>query len=476
MAGLELVIVPSRLSFTAAASVEATTGQRGDGFTEGELEELLEGGSRWTIFEDADDELRHLRRRGDVLAQGLANARLEIERLHEAGMGLQEAHESLQLQVRERAGDTAYWKALAEARGEELQRLVAAIQARQPVTFPTAVPIEVPGSPKATFRPLASPSSRSPLGSSNEVSALQAGAAALRRTPFKQLDQLRPGNDKADQQVSLADKMAVTVQQDPRMALKLAAVEAAAAATAAHSRAKTAAAAAAAAVAASPQALIRSEEKCDPFQSPLSISDCDLHEELQAVDFEEPVPVSVSGQELQAEDFEEPVIDAREELRQAAAEAARAEPGKWRQMAIDLEQGKADATPSAGTGSAAEARSIGPCRRGHGASPKPKPRSLGPPMRLSSAFQREAMGARTPPRHAVFSTHTPSPSRHEFSIGQLSVTSGYLQIGSPRAELGGAAASAVDRFSPSFRPALQWGFGSAPRRCIGLGTPSRRLV
>jgi len=93
-----------------------------------ELEDFLSGACQ-TIFEDAEDEVHYLRRRGDALAQEVQKARGEIKRLHEAGLRLQDAYIALQKEYREVAGDAVYWKALAEAREEEL----TASQAQEPV-------------------------------------------------------------------------------------------------------------------------------------------------------------------------------------------------------------------------------------------------------------------------------------------------------------------------------------------------------
>lgn len=87
-------------------------------FSTEDLEALLEGRDSWTIFEDAEDEVRFLRHRGDILLTALRAARKEIAQLHHAGGQLQDAYEALQLQHREVAGDAAYWKALAESRKE----------------------------------------------------------------------------------------------------------------------------------------------------------------------------------------------------------------------------------------------------------------------------------------------------------------------------------------------------------------------
>jgi len=89
-------------------------------YTAKELEEFLSDGCRWTIFEDTEDEIRHLKRRGDVLSAALLATQAKVSRLQDAGVSLQEAYEALQQQFRQVVGDTAYWKALAEARAEQL--------------------------------------------------------------------------------------------------------------------------------------------------------------------------------------------------------------------------------------------------------------------------------------------------------------------------------------------------------------------
>mmetsp|Transcript_44239 Transcript_44239/g.79581 ORF Transcript_44239/g.79581 Transcript_44239/m.79581 type:complete len:440 (+) Transcript_44239:48-1367(+) len=91
-------------------------------YSSAELEDFLGDDACVTIFEDAEDEVHHLRRRGDVLAQELLKARREMKRLHEAGARLQDAYESLQKEYREVAGDAVYWQALAEAREEEIEK------------------------------------------------------------------------------------------------------------------------------------------------------------------------------------------------------------------------------------------------------------------------------------------------------------------------------------------------------------------
>merc|ERR1719440_2250395 len=100
--------------------VEATNDE------EAELEDYLDDRFKWTIFEDVEDEISYLRRRGDVLVRSLLRQRAEIARLHEAGVCIQEAYEGLQQEYRQAVGDAAYWQALAEAKAEELEALQAA--------------------------------------------------------------------------------------------------------------------------------------------------------------------------------------------------------------------------------------------------------------------------------------------------------------------------------------------------------------
>lgn len=105
---------------TPAASsggTKTSDGQRIN-FSIEDLEELLEGRDSWTIFEDAEDEVCFLRHRGDVLLHALREARKDISQLHDAGSQLQDAYEALQVQVRQVAGDAAYWRAMAETRIE----------------------------------------------------------------------------------------------------------------------------------------------------------------------------------------------------------------------------------------------------------------------------------------------------------------------------------------------------------------------
>jgi hypothetical protein len=82
---------------------------------------VAEDQCRWTIFEDMEDELSYHRRRSRALCcfvRAYASLREEYDRLQEGGLGLQDAYEQLQDELREAVGDAAYWRELAEARGE----------------------------------------------------------------------------------------------------------------------------------------------------------------------------------------------------------------------------------------------------------------------------------------------------------------------------------------------------------------------
>lgn len=92
-----------------------------------ELEAYLEDRCKLTIFEDAEDEVRYLRRRCDVLFRGILTARSQIQDLHRAGFALQEAYDALGVELQEAIGDVAYWQELAAARADELRELRAEV-------------------------------------------------------------------------------------------------------------------------------------------------------------------------------------------------------------------------------------------------------------------------------------------------------------------------------------------------------------
>jgi len=107
-------------AIAASPGRNSDAGQDGDETVmEDDVEQFLQDERRWTVFEDEADEIKYLRRRGDVLAKGLLAARSELARLYEAGMTLQRKFEENLKDVREAKGEIAYWKALAQAAQEE---------------------------------------------------------------------------------------------------------------------------------------------------------------------------------------------------------------------------------------------------------------------------------------------------------------------------------------------------------------------
>eukprot|EP00929_Paragymnodinium_shiwhaense_P102435 TRINITY_DN6561_c0_g1_i1.p1 TRINITY_DN6561_c0_g1~~TRINITY_DN6561_c0_g1_i1.p1 ORF type:complete len:639 (+),score=151.33 TRINITY_DN6561_c0_g1_i1:110-2026(+) len=110
-----------------AATTDAEAGD--DDKEDAELEDYLDDRFKWTIFEDAEDEISYLRRRGDVLLRGVLKERQEVAKLHEAGVCIQEAYEGLQQEYRQAVGDAAYWQAMAEARQEEIEALKSSVEA-----------------------------------------------------------------------------------------------------------------------------------------------------------------------------------------------------------------------------------------------------------------------------------------------------------------------------------------------------------
>mmetsp|Transcript_33552 Transcript_33552/g.106435 ORF Transcript_33552/g.106435 Transcript_33552/m.106435 type:complete len:502 (-) Transcript_33552:196-1701(-) len=169
-------------------------------YSEEELQELLADRCRWTIFEDAEDEIRYLRRRSDVLASGLRASRAETARLQEAGVALQEAYEALQQEYREAVGDNAYWQTLAEARAEELAAAQAAAEAAaagpEPAAAAAGQALAAQGAGPAT------------AGQEEQLAEGRAGAAglprALERRPSPR-EALRAAAAEATHEAALAE-------------------------------------------------------------------------------------------------------------------------------------------------------------------------------------------------------------------------------------------------------------------------------
>jgi len=91
-----------------------------ESFVNEDVEDYIHDDRKWTVFEDAEDEIKYLRRRGDVLSKSLLACRSELSRLYEAGIALQTKFEANLKDVREAKGEIAYWRALAEAAQKEL--------------------------------------------------------------------------------------------------------------------------------------------------------------------------------------------------------------------------------------------------------------------------------------------------------------------------------------------------------------------
>lgn len=110
---------------------------------EGEAEDV-DADRQWTIFEDAEDEIRHERRRADALARALKAARVELARLHEAGALLQDAYEASHEALLQAEGDVAYWKEVARGQAEELTLLRSATttEAKQAAAKVAAAPAD----------------------------------------------------------------------------------------------------------------------------------------------------------------------------------------------------------------------------------------------------------------------------------------------------------------------------------------------
>jgi len=79
-----------------------------------------------TIFEDADDEIEFLRRRGDVLLRGLLNAR-------KVGRQLQERYDDMYKKYYKAVGDAAFWKEAAEEETEKAKQALAEVASAQPI-------------------------------------------------------------------------------------------------------------------------------------------------------------------------------------------------------------------------------------------------------------------------------------------------------------------------------------------------------
>jgi len=127
------------------------------------MDELLE--ENFTIFEEAEDELNHHKCRVTGLAACVVQLRKDNERLHTCGVGLQNAYEKLDVELRESVGDAAYWQLLAEDRGSVIAKLEATLQDRDADVAELKVMLEASAQANASSRrqhALASEASKSP--------------------------------------------------------------------------------------------------------------------------------------------------------------------------------------------------------------------------------------------------------------------------------------------------------------------------
>lgn len=385
-------------------------------FTEEELEELLFENERWTIFEDIEDEVRYLRRRGEVLARAVHNARAEIDHLHEAGMQLQEAHEALQDEVREVAGDAAYWRALAEARTEEL----AAAQATLASLGACTGAATAPSSPLATIRRPASPgtSSRRP----SLPGALWGASGTSRPTSVPPLPM---------RAVDREEQRQLQVEQENR-------------------------------------------------ERNVELSKVVTTEKTEAKVKESNVEQSIETPTPRIEDLREALRQAAAEAAAAAARSTRrrvttpASDELQSQSQLQLPIQARSSETSATTASAffppqRLSLAIRPGTTVEATTAAAKVTSLGAPVRLSAASRsrRESIITKTPPRHRTPPSH--------FMLSRSPSTSGSL---SPLAlsKLGGGISAGIRRalFSPSSGFRGSKNAKATTRTLGGLGTPSRR--
>jgi len=399
---------------------------------------MLLGKERWTIFEDVEDEVAYLRRRGDVLAQGLHASRAEVEGLHEAGLRLQDAHEALQLEVREVAGDAAYWKALAEARAEDLATTKASLATVSSFQQASNWKEEVPGSPLAGTWRATSPSSSRRKSSPGSLWGIPC-TRSLRAFKEAPTEAVRPAAPKtAPSEPNVQPEADSTKQVEGSQVVEV------------EVEAKTAD----------------------------SQNEAEQRKEVQA---------SMGNLDKENEppsEFE----NLREVLRAAAREAAQVESKRSQKVLAaksqptrsfqqipsdDVQQTKSALRPSTSPPPLPEPRQDGARLSSMTAQPatvQTKGKSLGRPSRLSMAgrARRESVATRTPPRH-----RTPPPQHLLTKSPGAACMTSPLAFPSARSTAGGVRRAL---FSPnsSSTGAKKWGVGGQTRRHVGLGSPSRR--
>eukprot|EP00931_Biecheleriopsis_adriatica_P073256 TRINITY_DN47587_c0_g1_i1.p1 TRINITY_DN47587_c0_g1~~TRINITY_DN47587_c0_g1_i1.p1 ORF type:complete len:532 (-),score=103.41 TRINITY_DN47587_c0_g1_i1:178-1773(-) len=469
--------VTSPTSPAESTGAEGAVGQRSSkvDFTDDDLEEMLCDSNRWTIFEDVEDEVSYLRRRGDILAQGLLAARAEMDRLHEAGLRLQDAHEALQVEVREVAGDAAYWRALAEARAEELAVAQANLASATKSAWigqqqsQLAHGESAPGSPDAKMlqRSSSSPTRRKSLP-----------GALWGISSTKSLPSLARGlEEQSDDAGSSCDDC---TEDTAELALQIISSRGVDRGYADSAKAST--------LESEP---IHQDGYGASAQAPPIMQCGDVGQEKQQALAPLDGKENASAGQENAPPVEENMQDLRAALRAAAAEAARVKSTRNKekhpmtasesqaQQPLQPRQLQSTATPN----TEVLQKSTSCTKSFHGpaegtarcASPKqaaqPKSRSLGRPSRLSAACRarRESIVTKTPPRHRTPPPHLPTKSPGGACLtSPLAFASG----------VGGVGVGGVRRalFSPNSSAAggKRFGPGSVPHRYKGLGSPSRR--
>jgi len=467
-----LSTAPAAGAEAAKAPAEAAKGTEGDTdvenalpleFSEEELELLLYNDNRWTIFEDVEDEVRYTRRRGDVLAHSLLDARAEIELLHEAGLRLQDAHEALQIEVREVAGDAAYWRALAEAKSEELtasqanlmtltkagySSLLSASSKQAKCAQASGEPSlaarrdgQTPASPVATIRRPPSPSTssrKSPPGSLWGI----AGSRILRSLSLGRADAEKDGSKDETEQRQMVDTQRILAVPAPLRK----AVQAWTSAAVDEGREATVPETTGAAplsqenpecsvlidgrdepeVGASTAEEEAEEEEIRRRWQSLSSLQPVLDEEQEA---EEEVPKGEEEVADEAEESDAPcrIEDLREQLRRAAKEAAKVEPGRWRQR-----------SPPPRVQSEPQFQTTRPFGQGmrlfpHNASPSPRA-LLGPSPSPRAAPSPRALGAAAPPPPASSSGMTATTKQMPLQQASAKVLGPSVRCASPAKE------------------------------------------
>jgi len=395
-------------------------------FSDEELDELLENPHRWTIFEDAEDEVHYLRRRCDVLAQGLLNARAEISHLHEAGLRLQDAYENLQKEFREVAGDTVYWQALAQARAEEIKSLEAAAAARALSEEAAAVAAAAAAAEQASQAYVSSGAA--------DASPDSAGGARPEAEPQEHCDEAeRPEPQGRSCEGSLGSRASEpeVLRLSAREALRGAAAEAAFVAEAARWRRL---------------AEQRGEEVAQLRRCSTASGETPLTGPSQ---FAGSLRVySGSVREIAGTGSSQALVSA------------------LAGTALGWQQRQKSSTPLS-------ARSLAQAAGGSASTPTSASVSVAGSDYAESSEGASSRMERTPPRRPSSDAGSSSPSESWKSCA--SVASTVASSREPASKIRSTPSSPKSQSSPAgITGARKWGIGSSPKRCPGLGTPSRR--